>query len=130
MTDLEQIQAIKSNTLAQMADVSTDASPPIPKAGRASAGPKHSKLQRRVDWCNQALAAERPFEIETRRGFGGMSFDPDIDDDYRQLDGLEPLALGQGNLDPLTVNNCLRETLSHATCGFSRRRDWACSPAI
>ena len=47
-----------------------------------------------------------------------MSFDPDIDDDYLQLDGLEPLALGQGNLDPLTVNNCLRETLSQRDVRF------------
>ena len=47
-----------------------------------------------------------------------MTFDPDIDADYLLLDGLEPFALQQGNLDPVTVNNCLRETLAQADVQF------------
>jgi hypothetical protein len=42
-----------------------------------------------------------------------MTFDPNITTDYLLLDGLEPFVLRQGNLDPVTVNNCLRETLTH-----------------
>jgi hypothetical protein len=41
-----------------------------------------------------------------------MTFDPDIAADYLLLDGLEPFTLKQGNLDPVSVNNCLREALS------------------
>ncbi len=67
MTDLEQIQAIKSNTLAQMADVSTERKPTYTESGQSFSWTEYLEhLQRRVDWCNQALAAERPFEIETR----------------------------------------------------------------
>ena len=39
-----------------------------------------------------------------------MTFDPS--QDYLSLDGLESLALTQGSGDPLTIDNCLRGTLS------------------
>ena len=47
-----------------------------------------------------------------------MTFDPDITADYLRLDGLEPFTLRQGNLDPITVNNCLREALTHDDTRF------------
>ncbi len=47
-----------------------------------------------------------------------MTFDPDINADYLTLDGLETFSLRQGNLDPATVNNCLREALVQADVQF------------
>ncbi len=47
-----------------------------------------------------------------------MTFDPDITADYLLLDGLETFTLRQGNLDPVAVNNCLREALSHGDTQF------------
>jgi hypothetical protein len=66
-TDLEQIAAIKSNTLAQMVDVSTERKPSYSENGQSFSWTQYlDHLQRRVEWCNQMLAAAQPFEIESR----------------------------------------------------------------
>lgn len=67
MSHLEQIETIKSNTLAQMAAVSAERKPTYTENGQSFAWTEYlNHLQRRVDWCNQQLAAEEPFEIPTQ----------------------------------------------------------------
>jgi hypothetical protein len=67
MSDLEQILAIKSNTLAQIAAVSTERKPSYTENGQNFSWTEYLEhLQRRVAWCNQMLAVEQPFEVETR----------------------------------------------------------------
>ena len=67
MSDLDQIAAIKSNTLAQIADVSTERKPTYTENGQSFSWTEYIEhLQRRVAWCNQMLAVEQPFEVETR----------------------------------------------------------------
>ena len=67
MSNLQQLEAIKANTLEQMAAVSAERKPSYSEGGQSfdwTAYLEH--LQRRVDWCNQQLAAEEPFEISTQ----------------------------------------------------------------
>ena len=67
MNDFEQIQAIKCNTLTQMADVSSERKPTYTEGGQTFSWTEYlNHLQQRVDWCNRVLAVEQPFEIETR----------------------------------------------------------------
>jgi hypothetical protein len=67
MSHLEQIETIKTNTLAQMAAVSAERKPTYTEDGQSFAWTEYlNHLQRRVDWCNQQLAAEEPFEIPTQ----------------------------------------------------------------
>lgn len=67
MSDLEQIRTIKANTLEQMAAVSAERKPSYTENGQSFNWTGYlDHLQRRVDWCNQQLAAEEPFEIESR----------------------------------------------------------------
>ena len=66
-SDLDQIAAIKSNTLAQMVDVSTERKPSYTENGQSFSWTQYlDHLQKRVEWCNQMLAAAQPFEIESR----------------------------------------------------------------
>lgn len=67
MSNLEQIETIKTNTLAQMAAVSAERKPTYSEDGQSFAWTEYlNHLQRRVDWCNEQLAAEEPFEIPTQ----------------------------------------------------------------
>ncbi len=67
MSNLEQIETIKTNTLAQMAAVSAERKPTYTENGQSFAWTEYlNHLQRRVDWCNEQLAAEEPFEIPTQ----------------------------------------------------------------
>ena len=67
MSDVEQLRAIKSNTLNQIADVSAERKPSYSEHGQSFSWTEYLEhLQRRVDWCNLQLAAEESFEIETR----------------------------------------------------------------
>ncbi len=67
MSHLEQIETIKTNTLAQMAAVSAERKPTYSEDGQSFSWTEYlNHLQRRVDWCNQQLAAEEPFEIPTQ----------------------------------------------------------------
>ena len=66
-SDLDQIAAIKSNTLAQMVAVSTERKPSYTENGQSFSWTQYlDHLEKRVEWCNQMLAAAQPFEIETR----------------------------------------------------------------
>lgn len=67
MSNLEQLETIKSNTLAQMAAVSAERKPSYSEGGQTFNWTEYLEhLERRVDWCNQQLAAEEPFEIPTQ----------------------------------------------------------------
>ncbi len=67
MTSTAQLETIKANTLAQMAVVSAERKPSYSENGQSFAWTEYLEhLQRRVDWCNQQLAAEEPIEITTQ----------------------------------------------------------------
>lgn len=67
MTNLDQINTIKANTLAQMAEVSSLKKPSYSENGQTFSWTQYLEyLQRRVDWCNAQLAAEDPFEFPTQ----------------------------------------------------------------
>ena len=67
MTDLDQINTIKTNTLAQMASVSAQQKPTYSEDGQSFSWTEYLEhLQRRVDWCNQQLAGEDPFEFSSQ----------------------------------------------------------------
>jgi hypothetical protein len=67
MSNVEQLEMIKANTLAQMVAVSAERKPTYSEAGQTFAWTEYLEhLQRRVDWCNQQLAAEEPFEFLTQ----------------------------------------------------------------
>ena len=66
-SDLEQIRTIKTDTLAQIAEVSDQRKPSYSENGQSFSWTEYlDHLARRVDWCNQQLALEEPFEIESR----------------------------------------------------------------
>jgi hypothetical protein len=67
MSDVDQLKAIKCNTLAQIAAVSAERKPTYTDGGQSFSWTQYLEhLQRRVEWCNQQLAAAEPFEVETR----------------------------------------------------------------
>ena len=67
MTNADQINTIKANTLAQMAEVSAQKKPSYTENGQTFHWTAYLEyLQRRVDWCNSQLAAEEPFEFPTQ----------------------------------------------------------------
>ena len=67
MSNVEQIETIKANTLAQIAQVSAEKKPTYTEDGQTFHWQQYLEhLQRRVDWCNEQLAAEEPFEFPTQ----------------------------------------------------------------
>ena len=63
MSDLEQIQSIKSQTLAQLADLRASPKPTYTLDGQNVAWQTYiESLQRTVDWCDEKLAGYEPFE--------------------------------------------------------------------
>jgi len=67
MSNLDEINTIKANTLAQMAEVSAERKPSYSEDGQTFSWTEYLEhLQRRVDWCNSQLAAEDPFEFPTQ----------------------------------------------------------------
>ena len=67
MSNAEQIATIKANTLAQIEQVSAEKKPSYSEDGQTFRWQEYIEhLQRRVEWCNQQLAAEEPFEFPTQ----------------------------------------------------------------
>jgi hypothetical protein len=65
--DLEQIAAIKSQTLARLQEITSQPKPTYQIDGQMVAwGDYLSQLQRTVDWCNEKLAGAAPFEIRSQ----------------------------------------------------------------
>ena len=67
MTHADDIATIKTNTLAQMAQVSAERKPTYSEGGQTFQWTEYLEhLQRRVEWCDAQLAAEAPFEFPTQ----------------------------------------------------------------
>jgi hypothetical protein len=66
-SDCEQIALIKSQTLAVIAQITAATKPSYDVDGQSVAWTEYlRRLQETVAWCDARLAAEGPFEIETR----------------------------------------------------------------
>jgi hypothetical protein len=65
--DTTQIELIKSQTLARIAEITAQAKPTYQIDGQMVAwGDYLNQLERTVDWCNEKLAAQTPVEIQSR----------------------------------------------------------------
>ena len=66
-TDLEQIQSIKTQTLAIIVDLTANPKPTYYIDGQTVSWNSYlATLQTTVDWCERKLAGEEPFEIHSR----------------------------------------------------------------
>jgi hypothetical protein len=66
-TDVEQIVAIKSQTLARIVEITAQPKPTYQIDGQLVAwGDYLSQLHRTVDWCNEQLAGESPVEVRSQ----------------------------------------------------------------
>ena len=66
-SDAEQIATIKTQTLARMAELTAEPKPSYNIDGQMIAwGDYLRQLQQTVDWCNEKLAGEEPFEFQSR----------------------------------------------------------------
>ena len=66
-SDLEQIQTIKSQTLALLVDARTNPKPSYSIDGQSVRWDDYvAGLERTVDWCNRKLASEVPYEEQTQ----------------------------------------------------------------
>jgi hypothetical protein len=67
MTDTEQLQLIRSQTLAQLATLRADPKPTYWIDGQRVHWQEYvDSLQRTVDWCDQKLIDYVPFEIRSQ----------------------------------------------------------------
>jgi len=65
--DLQQLQTIRSQTLALVAEITANPKPSYMLDGQSiSWGDYLAKLRVTVDWCERKLAGEEPFEIRSR----------------------------------------------------------------
>ena len=66
-SDAEQIAAIKTQTLALIAQITAEPKPTYTIDGQTIAWSEYLKqLTETVDWCNEKLAGEEPFEFQSR----------------------------------------------------------------
>jgi len=66
-SDAEQIATVKTQTLARMAEITAQPKPTYMVDGQmVSWGDYLKQLQRTVDWCNEKLSGEEPFEFQSR----------------------------------------------------------------
>ena len=66
-TDLEQLQTIRSQTLARIAEITVQPKPTYELDGQSVAWSDYlAQLQATVDWCERRLAGEEPMEIHSR----------------------------------------------------------------
>lgn len=67
MTDLEHIQSIRSQTLAQLDALRADPKPSYWIDGQRVHWQEYAdSLQRTVDWCDQKLCDYEPFEVRSQ----------------------------------------------------------------
>ena len=65
-TDLQQIQTVKTQALAVIADLTANPKPSYEIDGqRVSWNDYLANLRQTIDWCDTKLAAYEPFEITT-----------------------------------------------------------------
>ncbi len=66
-TDLEQIQTIRSQALASIAEITANPKPSYSIDGQSVSWNSHLRhLRRTVDWCQHKLAGEQPVEIRSQ----------------------------------------------------------------
>jgi hypothetical protein len=67
MNDVEQIQSIRSQTLAQLDAIRADPKPSYWIDGQRVLWQEYAEsLQRTVDWCDQKLIDYEPFEVRSQ----------------------------------------------------------------
>jgi hypothetical protein len=67
MTDIQQIQSIRSQTLAQLDALRADPKPTYWIDGQRVHWHEYAEsLQKTIDWCDQKLAEYEPFEVRSR----------------------------------------------------------------
>jgi hypothetical protein len=67
MTDVEQIQSIRSQTLAQLIELRANPKPSYWIDGQRVHWQEYAdSLQRAVDWCDQKLVDYQPFEVRSQ----------------------------------------------------------------
>jgi len=66
-SDSEQIQAIKSQTLARIAELTAQPKPTYYLDGQSVSWNEYlARLQATVDWCDRQLAGQEPIEIRSQ----------------------------------------------------------------
>ena len=66
-SDLEQLQTIKSQTLARIAELTANPKPTYYLDGQTVSWNEYlARLQATVDWCERKLAGQEPFEIHSQ----------------------------------------------------------------
>ncbi len=67
MSDKEQLELIKSQTLARIAEITAQPKPTYQIDGQMVAwGDYLNQLHNTVDWCDKQLAAQTPIEIQSQ----------------------------------------------------------------
>ena len=67
MSNLTTIQTIKTNTLQAIAEITAKPKPSYSIDGQSVSHDQHlANLRQTVDWCNEQLANEDPFEVITQ----------------------------------------------------------------
>ena len=67
MTDIEQLQSIRSQTLAQLEALRAEPKPTYWIDGQRVHWQEYlDSLQRTIDWCDRKLAECEPFEVRSR----------------------------------------------------------------
>lgn len=67
MTDVEQIQSIRSQTLAQLDALAAERKPTYWLDGQRVHWQEYAEsLRRTVDWCDRKLAGYEPFEVRSQ----------------------------------------------------------------
>lgn len=67
MTDVEQIRSIRSQSLAQLAELRAAPKPTYWIDGQRVHWQEYvESLQKTVDWCDQKLAEAEPFEVRSQ----------------------------------------------------------------
>jgi len=66
-SDLEQLQAIRSQALATIAEITADPKPSYTIDGQSVSWNSHlRRLRQTVDWCDRRLAGEQPIEVRSQ----------------------------------------------------------------
>jgi hypothetical protein len=66
-SDVEQLQTIRAQTLARIAELTANPKPTYYLDGQTVAWNEYlTRLRETVDWCERKLAGAEPFEIHSR----------------------------------------------------------------
>ena len=67
MTNLTQVQLIKTQTLARIVEITAEAKPTYMIDGQSVKWSEYLKqLLTTIEWCDSQLSAEEPFEIQVQ----------------------------------------------------------------